>query len=506
VNGDCEDEVKEDTNSRSKRGSQKSTQDAKNADEVVMDSQVSSSQGEEVPVAFKKPLEKKNCSRKSDSNGKDLYKDFDFSGPCNEENSSQKDDSVVDSSQDEFSARIARISGKKNVPEKAPKFFKARAKERLNSSQKDANKFEFDSNAQETGTKAKPAGRKGKGKKIQKPGMNFMSYLEFKKPRDYSSSQSAVVEKGERQTYKFPSPKKDVDKAKNSKAKQNTKYEKDNKFTLEFPCDKVKKNQRKLSNSSPSGEEPDKSVSPVNKKPKVKKGRKSLQNKQEKTDEEEVCESLIVPSPPAANHTSSHRRRKQTEAEMDSPNLDLTDARQDTRQGKKSMQKKSKKSDNEDDWEFPTVTSPPAQKSKSRRRSKWEFPAPASSPTKNNASQKRSRSKKRGTETSTDSDLTDAFQNTIAKIKKKVKDATPKECKEEEFAALSQGSRPDYDLASIRDSTDDEEMGGALLHYDSKAEVKWITVRSLIFAGILFRVFVILCRCNSLEFMFLGGL
>jgi hypothetical protein len=31
-------------------------------------------------------------------------------------------------------------------------------------------------------------------------------------------------------------------------------------------------------------------------------------------------------------------------------------------------------------------------------------------------------------------------------------------------------------------------------------------VKSLIFAGILFRVFVILCLCNSLKFVFLEGL
>jgi hypothetical protein len=33
-----------------------------------------------------------------------------------------------------------------------------------------------------------------------------------------------------------------------------------------------------------------------------------------------------------------------------------------------------------------------------------------------------------------------------------------------------------------------------------------ITVKSLIFAGILFRVFVILCLCNSLKFAFMKGL
>jgi hypothetical protein len=36
--------------------------------------------------------------------------------------------------------------------------------------------------------------------------------------------------------------------------------------------------------------------------------------------------------------------------------------------------------------------------------------------------------------------------------------------------------------------------------------VKSNTVKSLIFAGILFRVFVILCLCNSLKFAFLEGL
>ncbi|XP_064624493.1 microtubule-associated protein futsch-like [Lineus longissimus] len=457
------DKGKEGKSAGSKRDSPKSARDKSEDEdvvEVVMDSHVSSSQGFNLTTTFKKPLEKRNSDRKCNANVskmKKMYSEFGFSSQSDEDNSSQKDERLNDS-QDEFIARIERISGKKNAPEKVPKFFKARARERMNSSQGDGSKFVFESNGKETKTKAKPE-KKGKGKKPQKPGMNFINYLEFKKPRDRNSSQSPLSEKEETLTYEFPATTgTKVDKRQKGPHKQ--KAEKDV-VVIEYPSDKVKKDQRK-GNSLTSEEEQVESVPSADKVPEVEKRRKSLKKKSIADEEDEELG-------PFDNDSSRHGKKKETEA--------VKKARQD----KKSVQKKSKRADDDDeDWEFPSVSFPTAEKNTSRSRSKkdkecedWEFPAPLSLSVENDTSRNRSRSKKRETEMlSPDVDSSNAFQNTIAKIKKKIKDTGPKK-KEKEEAELSQSqrSRPDYDLASVRDdSSDDEELGGALLHYDSKAE------------------------------------